>query len=203
MNDIVNSIASTLGLTPATMAVLMIILLMAADKIAKAIPDDSTGWRRLVKLVARVIAVDISNKLTSAASIRDVATAVLDSPSVKAKLDVPDDGQGTLELTDKDRVKFPPRGLSVILMLILVMPLMSGCATVGTGIERACQNRDAALALVIALGSDKVSDHAIRVYRYVNAICPVLIDDINKGVIPGLTPVPLGVLPPPAPGHLG
>lgn len=210
MNEIVSNVAGSLGLAPATMAILMIVILMACDKIAKAIPDDSTGWRKMVKLIARIIAVDVSNKLTAGTSIRDVAKIVLETPAVQAQLEVPPDTQqGTLDLTDAERIrKFPPPGsgtLGVILAMAIMIPLLSGCAalgSVGTGARVACQNRDAALALVLALGNDKSSEYAIRVYRYVNAICPVLVDDINKGAIPGLAPIPLGVLPPPPPGLL-
>lgn len=73
MDQILNGIASELGLSATTVVLLMFIVSKGADLVGRLIPDDATGWKGFVRKAAKVVGVYVGNRVTQGVSTNDVA----------------------------------------------------------------------------------------------------------------------------------
>lgn len=84
MDNLIPLIAGQLGLTPSTLLFYAGLLIMVARLVSRLIPDDATGWRSVVHKIARFIAIDVSNRITSGVSQTDIARRMIGAPVSQA-----------------------------------------------------------------------------------------------------------------------
>lgn len=77
MEWILDFLARAIGVEPATVVLFMGLLYAATQFVVKIIPDDSTGWRAVVRKIAAVVAVYTPNRVTSGVTISDVARGAI------------------------------------------------------------------------------------------------------------------------------
>jgi hypothetical protein len=89
MPDISNlapDLAHALGLNPATLVLLIFIVHQGCNLIARAIPNDATGWQGVVRQIAAVVGTYVSNRVTSSASANDILAAAATTPPIPEKV---------------------------------------------------------------------------------------------------------------------
>lgn len=77
IQDYIPNIAAWLGLDPATVLLLLTILVTAANITARLIPDTATGYLGALRKVAKIIGMFVPNRVASGISVNDVAKAVV------------------------------------------------------------------------------------------------------------------------------
>jgi len=81
------TVARLLGVTPATAVLLILAANRIGAMIARAIPNDATGWRAIVRKIAAIIGTEVPSKLTSGVTVADAAKAAITTPPIKQKVE--------------------------------------------------------------------------------------------------------------------
>lgn len=163
MDDIWNQLVGVLGIDPSLLAALIPLLVFGFNAIARAIPEDATGFPKLIRQIAKVLGIYVSSRVTSGVKVTDVAKIALDKATeldqiqtllgdnVKAGNPVFRKQPGRDPETGKFTKIESPWFVSVI-AIALILPLLSGCATVQTAMDTAkrvaCQNPEKVQALI-------------------------------------------------------
>jgi hypothetical protein len=71
------NIAAWLGLDPATVLLLLTILVTVCNLAARLIPDTATGWLGGIRKVAKIVGMFVPNRVASGITVNDVAKAVV------------------------------------------------------------------------------------------------------------------------------
>lgn len=77
MENLIPIVAAKLGMAPSALLFYIGLMLMVARLVSRLIPDDATGWQGVVHKIARFLAVDVSNRITSGVSQTDIARKVI------------------------------------------------------------------------------------------------------------------------------
>lgn len=83
------------GLHGTSLIATLVLLSMVSQLIARLIPEDSTGWKRVARQIAKVIGLYASNRITAGITATDVVKAAVHSGAVsvesvqQAKNDIP------------------------------------------------------------------------------------------------------------------
>lgn len=88
--DIVNLLpdaAKLLGIQPSTLLLILIIITTTANRTARLIPDNATGWKGVVRMVCAVIGVNVASRIAPGITVTDVAKAALATPPIPDHLD--------------------------------------------------------------------------------------------------------------------
>lgn len=104
LEQLIPPIAQWLGIEPATLLLLLGMLVSAANITSRLIPDDTPGWLGIVRKVAKVIGLYVSPRITSGVSLADVAKASVGVPAKPAVVESMQDA-GVLP---EDAPKLPP-----------------------------------------------------------------------------------------------
>ena len=87
MEQILVALPSILGLDPGTFALLLGIVMLAANVTSKVIPESATGTLGVVRKISSIIGVSLSNRITPNVTQKDISKAVaagIPDASVKA-----------------------------------------------------------------------------------------------------------------------
>lgn len=139
--DPISLVAHALGIDAALLVGYLTIFVIVCNVIAKLIPDDSTGWLKVVEKFAKFFGVYVSNRIRTGVSINDIAKATtVIAPQVEEIAKLPDPLNPTsdpiiaADLYEKQgRNRFVPPELKMILMIALVAPMLmlAGCQPTG------------------------------------------------------------------------
>lgn len=74
MNDFdpLTTVAQALGLDPLFVAGLVPFIILGSNLIGRAIPDDAAGWQGIVRKIAKVLGLYLSNRVSSGISVNKV-----------------------------------------------------------------------------------------------------------------------------------
>lgn len=162
MNDIIilHWLTQLTGLDQASVVFLLGLLYWFANYLARAIPDNATGWRGFVRSAASAIALYKSSQIAPGVSIKDAAKASLSLKTVRdgvaAKATHPSEA---VELEDamrsvtqqtrtspfrrSDELPFDENGFAslgaLLAIALLSVLLLSGCTP---GLTRVCEHAD-------------------------------------------------------------
>lgn len=75
--DLIPPLAQWLGIDPASALFYVGVILAIARVLSRKIPDDKTGFLGLVRDIAALISIDVSNKLTAGITVNDVTKRVI------------------------------------------------------------------------------------------------------------------------------
>ena len=81
-----NEIARVLGVTPATAALYIFLISTFARAISRRIPDDATGALAVLRVICKVLGVEVESRLTSDVTVKDVAKAAAETPPIEQKV---------------------------------------------------------------------------------------------------------------------
>lgn len=76
MDNIVNSVAGLLGISPITFVLLLGVVVAVCNLVGKLIPDDATGALGVLRQVCKVLGLYISTRITTGVSVNDTARVV-------------------------------------------------------------------------------------------------------------------------------
>lgn len=82
--DLIESIASTVGMDAGTLLGFLALLSMGCRFVGKSIPDDTTGILGVIRKVCKFLGLYVSNKVTSGVTTNDVVkslTATSEEPA--------------------------------------------------------------------------------------------------------------------------
>lgn len=84
--SIVALVAGLLHISPYSVLLMLFVVHLAAKAIARLIPDSATGLRAVVRRIATVVSVDISNRIAPGISVVSVARAAAAQPAIAQKV---------------------------------------------------------------------------------------------------------------------
>lgn len=76
MEQILQMIASQLGVDPATLPLLIGLIVLISNMISKLIPESTTGVLGVVRKIASILGVALSNRITPNLSSKDISKAL-------------------------------------------------------------------------------------------------------------------------------
>ncbi len=76
LNYALDAGAQALGVEPATMAVVIPLVVLGLNLLGRAIPDDATGWKGVVRKIAKLGGLYLSNRISSGVSVNQVTKVV-------------------------------------------------------------------------------------------------------------------------------
>jgi len=76
MDQIVNAIASYLGINPALVPLILMVIVAIANLIGKSIPASAVGWKGYVRKIALVIGLYVPQRITPGVTTKNVASAI-------------------------------------------------------------------------------------------------------------------------------
>lgn len=85
--NMIPDLAQTLGIPQGT----LLFLIFALVIVSRAIPDDATGFAAFVRQLTAIVAVEVSPRLTSGVTVKDVAKAALATPPITDKVEAATD----------------------------------------------------------------------------------------------------------------
>lgn len=77
IEQIIPNLAAWLNIEPATVLLIFVTISSVSNVIARAIPDDATGFLGGVRSVCKVLGLYVSNRVTKGVSVSEVATEVV------------------------------------------------------------------------------------------------------------------------------
>lgn len=89
--DIANlapDLARLLGINPATLVLLLWIIVQAANVGARLIPNDATGYLGVLRKICALIGLYVSSRITSGVTVNDTAKAVIETPVTARQVEV-------------------------------------------------------------------------------------------------------------------
>lgn len=89
MEDLIPQVGRLVGIDPTTFLFYMAVLSMAANVIARLIPNDATGWKGGLRKVCTIIGVYVSSRVSPGVTVNDVAKAAIETPAISEKVDAP------------------------------------------------------------------------------------------------------------------
>lgn len=164
MEDLIQIIAGSLGVDPSVLIALLPTLVFLFNLLYRSIPDDAVGFAGVVRNIARVLGLYMSNKVASGVSVNTVAKAVLDEAPKAIQNEIEDlvsdkypkfnrDAAGKFVKSEEGFADFRLVGMFAVMGIALA--LLSGCTTLSGGKEVVCANkiaiRTAAEATIRAL----------------------------------------------------
>ena len=72
-------IATQTGIAPATLVLWLGLLVSAANVTSRLIPDDAVGWLGVMRKIAKIIGMYVSNRVTSGVTANDILRGAIDS----------------------------------------------------------------------------------------------------------------------------
>lgn len=96
MNDFLTYLSQLTGLQPATLVLLGGFLITASNVVSRLIPDDATGFLRLVRLATKLIGANVSSRVTSGVTVNDVTRSLLQTDDSKPEIDATLKANGVL-----------------------------------------------------------------------------------------------------------
>ena len=100
------ALAKNLGVPPVSVTLYLPLLILAANRIARLIPDDATGWRKYLRVGLSIIGVKVANRETSGTRERSEVGADLRDSQIEAAYRArvePEPEQGALVLDMPER----------------------------------------------------------------------------------------------------
>jgi len=64
---------AVLGLEGTSLLVLLIFVSMICQVVARLIPEDATGWRNVVRVIASIVGLHVANRITGGVTVSDIA----------------------------------------------------------------------------------------------------------------------------------
>lgn len=103
IQDYIPNIAALLGLDPATVLLLLTIVVTAANITARLIPDTATGFLGGLRKVAKIIGMFVPNRVATGITVNDVAKAIVSNKisDLKESVDSADKTVMREQLTEK------------------------------------------------------------------------------------------------------
>lgn len=174
MDYFLNYLAGALGVDPPTFLLILGVVVAVSNLIGRVIPDDATGVLGLVRKVAKVLGLYLSNRVTGGVSVNDTARTVANRYNV---------------------VKSP---LIVGVLALIVTLLLTGCTTlqkerVTSTLSTICTSAPLAQALYNAALASHDNARVNEILNILQASCPAVL------VIVQTVPVRESVVPPPPP----
>lgn len=77
IEDFIPPIAQMLGVEPATVLLMLGIVVAVANLLGRVIPDDAGGWLGMVRKASKLLGLFVPNRVTSGISVNDTAKAVV------------------------------------------------------------------------------------------------------------------------------
>lgn len=162
MDDLLLRASEILGVSPTSLVLLLGFLYGVANFLARAIPDNSTGWLGVVRTIAKLIGLYQSSKIAPGVTISAATKAALGLATVRNGVKAQIDDPAKAEHVDsvmKEIASDLPTGLfkksakqdkpdttirmpilTTLLALTLSILILSGCATTQ---ERICSHASA------------------------------------------------------------
>ncbi len=133
MNDFVNQVAAWLGIDPILFPFILAVIVAAANLIGRAIPDDATGFLGVIRKIAKVAGLYLSNRISSGVSVNAVVKESADSLNLIEP--IPADEQLPTQAERDARGRFVPstklssHWIVSLLVGLLLASMLTGCVT--------------------------------------------------------------------------
>jgi len=145
-------IAASLGVDPSVLIALLPTLVFLFNLLYRSIPDDATGFKGIVRNIAKVLGLYMSNKVASGITVNTIAKAVVEEAPKKIQDEITELVEAKYPNFNRDSTgKFVKKSsedgfattqfLTSILSLGLLLVLLSGCTTLTGGKEVVCANK--------------------------------------------------------------
>lgn len=85
ITNFVPQIAAALGIAPSNLLLFIGVVTIVANRIARLIPDDATGWKGTVRKICGFIGLYVQSRVTEGVTVNDVAKAALLTPPITEK----------------------------------------------------------------------------------------------------------------------
>lgn len=89
-DGILKTLSGVLGLTPEGVVLFLVVMSAVANLVSRIIPDDATGWKAVIRKIASVVGLYVSNRVTAGVSTADVSLAAVKTPSIAKKVESTD-----------------------------------------------------------------------------------------------------------------
>jgi len=112
MNDAVNAISHMTGIQPSVLVLIGGVIVTVCGAIGRAIPDDATGVRGMIRMVAKVIGFVVSPRISKGLSVNDVAKSVVANEVIPLPVSEPE-AAPVDDVSDAERAargQFPGKG---------------------------------------------------------------------------------------------
>ena len=135
IDQIMLAICQKLGIDPIAMASLIPLVVIVCNMTGRAIPDTATGFLGVVRKVAKVIGLYVSNRIDSGVSVNTAARIVTGTPEPGTE-NVASNTQGVIPPTNFSKLSSHWLATAgALVMLLLLGGFLSGCATIGKGLD--------------------------------------------------------------------
>lgn len=85
--NVIPDLAKLLGIPQGTLLLLIFVAVIVSRAITRAIPDDATGMLAVIRNLTAIIAVEVSPRITSGVTVKDVAKQALLTPPITEKVE--------------------------------------------------------------------------------------------------------------------
>lgn len=188
MEQLFNQVIDGLGLTPTTLLILLGVASVVFNIIGRLIPDDAEGFLGFVRKLSKVLGLYVSNRISGGLSVNDAArVAVHEVAPIVGELQE----RAILKPFPGAEVHVATRGKDgkfqkvespwpvAILALLLLLPMLGGCATAGTTQLRAaaqavCQSVPELAVAINLIRDDTNRERALFALHGLERACPLL-----------------------------
>jgi hypothetical protein len=190
MDNVLNALATLFGVDPSTFLLIVGLVVCVCNLAGRYIPDDATGTLGVVRKIAKVLGLYLSNRVSSGVSVNDTARAVAGASAITVK------SPGSPPITSKVSLRSPA---FVAILAGIATLFLSGCAPAAVaGVNTAATAVCAAAPLAQALYDSAVAtgdtDKVNRVLNQLQAACPSVLLLIHT--VPVRVEVPVAVAGP-------
>lgn len=177
MDNVLNLLAGLLGVDPSTFLLLVGLVICVCNLLGRLIPDDAVGYLAVVRKVAKVLGLYLSNRVTTGVSVNDTARAVAGASGITVK------SPGSPPVTSSVSLRSPA---TVAILAGIATLFLAGCTPVQleATTSAVCQSVPLAqAALDSATQTGKVA-LAQRILDRVNQVCPsvLLALDVTQAI---------------------
>lgn len=190
MEQIFNNFVNGFGLSSAHVLVLLVVLSLVCNVLGRLIPDDATGFLGVLRRIAKVLGLYVSNRIgADGVSVNSVTKAVVESalPDRVAEIEsrailkpFPD---ANVVLTGRDSkgqfAKLESPWFVTAFVILLMLPLLGGCATasltqVRPALQALCSTTDTLAIAINLIRDDTNRNRALIGLHALEAGCPLL-----------------------------
>jgi hypothetical protein len=144
VEQLFNQFVDGFGLSSAHVIVLLVVISLVSQVVGRLIPDDATGLLGVIRQIAKVLGLYVSNRVSSGISVNDTARQVVREQLPERVAEIEQrailkpfpDAEVHVSTRGKDGkfAKLESPWFVTALIFVLLLPLMlGGCATAGAG----------------------------------------------------------------------
>lgn len=199
-NDPWDPLFHWLGISGTSVMVTLLVVSTICNTIARAIPEDATGWKGVVRQICKIIGLYVSSRVTNGISVTDVARSMVQAPPSDPQTDAaidqriadtPVDPPADAPVTPAfpnlaTRTARPLGGTPLSWLALALMPLflLTSCAGVtassglNTGaqvVTKICESQTEIDLVLSSLARNPDDPKVLTILRFLRQYCPLAV----------------------------